>query len=183
MTDESKLLYHYTLNNRPFSGKEISIPRKSQGEAMNRSVNGHTSTSLRYNQRSSIGAFYLVGEFRLGGESAATACTSRPYRVCTGRSSAHTSSLFISMEWVIVRNNTTIWPWPIRDLHDVAFPPSRYIPRNRREALPPPPSLVSSGSPPLHRFNGETRAAILRIVPCVRACLRACVPACTHTHT
>lgn len=146
---------------------------------MGRSMNGYTSSSLRYSGRG-IEA-YVLSSRRIQtlskGRISAAACTSRrcAHRVPTGCRSAHTSSLFISTEWVIVRNNTTIWPRPIRDLNDVTFPPSPVtLLRSKRAALPPSILLFLYGSPTLHRFNGD---------PCRDPTSRACMRACTHPYT
>lgn len=90
-------------------------------------------------------------------------------------------NLFISTEWVIVRNNTTIWPRPIRDLTTLLSHPPVIPLRSRRAALPPPPFHFLR-FPDVRIDLTETRAAIPRAVHAyVRACGRACLRARTHT--
>lgn len=93
----------------------------------------------------------------------------------------------LSTEWVIVRNNTTIWP--IRDLTTLLFPTLPLQPSGVDARLSCFHSLVSFGSPTSHRFNGDpchdptSRACVHTCVRAsVRACRHACLRARTHTH-
>ena len=177
--------YHQTLNNHLSLLQKLYcriIPKISMRSDRSQREWPYVNQLALQHTAIGIGAFYLVGGFKPEEESTARRRASRQYCLCTGYRSAHTSSLFISTEWVIVYNNTTIWPRPIRDLTTLLSHPPVIPLRSKRAALRA--STLSFPQVPWcsHRFNGDpchdptSRA-------CVRACLRACVFACTHSYT